>query len=448
LTAETTSLELTPVSTPESYFSKRVLLGIAAVFLFVNFLAIYVLRGENRPDFWLNFIAWVMCAFLGDTILNRYLPNHDSLLFPITMFLTGWGLLLIERLAPNFADRQGIWLIVSVGAMLLVAILPRALRWLRNFRYVFLLLGLILLVSTIVFGRNPSDPLRETNAPQLWLGIGSIFFQPSEALKIILVAFLASYLAETYPTMRGRGHEAERHRLPFSPRVLGPVLLMWGISVVILIWQRDLGTAILFFAVFLVLLYIASGYGLILVSGAILIVIAAVVAYQLFDVVQLRVDIWINPWPEANGRAFQIVQSLLAFAAGGTFGQGIGQGSPTYIPVVHSDFVFAALAEEWGLLGVVVLLACFAIYIARGLRSALRQQRRPFLALLAVGLSTLIATQSLLIMTGVLKLLPLTGVTLPFISYGGSSLLASFVITGLLLRLSALESDDAILPRN
>ncbi len=151
-------------------------------------------------------------------------------------------------------------------------------------------------------------------------------------------------------------------------------------------------------------------------------------------------DIWINPWPEADGRAFQIVQSLLAFAAGGPFGQGVAQGSPTYIPVVHSDFVFSALAEEWGLLGVIVVIASIGILVVRGFQIAIKQERRSFLALLAVGLSFLIAMQSFLIMAGVLKIVPLTGVTLPFLSYGGSSLLASFVIIGLLLRLSALEN--------
>ena len=215
---------------------------------------------------------------------------------------------------------------------------------------------------------------------------------------------------------------------------------MWGLSVVILIWQRDLGTAILFFMVFLVLLYVASGYTPLLIVGALLIVAAGLVAYRLFDVVQLRVDIWLNPWPEADGRAFQIVQSLLAFAAGGVFGQGIGQGSPNFIPVVHSDFVFAALAEEWGLLGVVVVIACIAVFVVRGLRIAVMQRARPFHALLAVGLSVMLATQSLLIMGGVLKLIPLTGVTLPYFSYGGSSLLVNFVMVGLLLRLSAGEN--------
>ncbi len=230
----------------------------------------------------------------------------------------------------------------------------------------------------------------------------------------------------------------ERHR--FSPRIVGPVVLMWGLSVVILIWQRDLGTAVLFFIVFMVLLYVASGYTALLIVGALLIGAAALVAYRLFDVVQLRVDIWLNPWPEADNRAFQIVQSLLAFASGGVFGQGVGQGSPNYIPVVHSDFVFAALAEEWGLLGVVAVIACIATFVIRGLRIAILQRSRPFHTLLAVGLSVMLATQSLLIMAGVLKLIPLTGVTLPYFSYGGSSLLVNFVMVGLLMRLSSGEN--------
>jgi cell division protein FtsW len=149
------------------------------------------------------------------------------------------------------------------------------------------------------------------------------------------------------------------------------------------------------------------------------------------------VDIWLNPWPEADGRAYQIVQSLMAFGAGSIFGEGIGQGSPTYIPVVHSDFVFSALAEEYGLLGVVVLITCIAIFVMRGLRIAVLTQERPFYSLMAIGLSMLIGIQSFLIMGGVLKILPLTGVTLPYISYGGSSLLISFIILGLLLRLSS-----------
>ncbi len=424
-------------SNPGNRRIERRLLMTAGLFLFVNFLALTITRSDTQPTGWIHFIVWIACAFIGETILERYLPGHDPLLYPTTMFLSGWGLILIDRLAPNFADRQTIWLIVSVIAMLLVAITPHILRWLRQFRYILLLFGILLLLGTIALGTNPSGAV---NAPQLWLGFGAIFFQPSEVLKIILVAFLASYLAEQFPAIRTGLVEGKRWQLSISPRVLGPIVLMWSICVLILVWQRDLGTAILFFTIFILLLYVASGSSLILISGAALIVIAGFVGYKAFPVVQLRMDIWMNPWPEADGRAFQIVQSLFAFAAGGPFGQGVGQGSPTYIPVVHSDFVFSALAEEWGLLGTVTVIACIAILVARGLQIAIRQERRSFLSLLAVGLSLLIATQSFLIMAGVLKIVPLTGVTLPYLSYGGSSLLASFVIVGLLLRLSALES--------
>jgi cell division protein FtsW (lipid II flippase) len=346
-------------------------------------------------------------------------------------------LILVERLAPNFADRQSLWLVVSTAAMLGAVFLPNVLRWLRMYRYLLLFGGLFLLVATIILGTNPSG---QEGAPELWLGFGTLYFQPSEALKIILVAFLASYLGEQYPALRAEGLETDQRRISLSPRIFGPILLMWGLSVVILIWQRDLGTAILFFVVFLVLLYVASGYTPLLIIGSVLIVTAAIVAYRLFDVVQLRVDIWLNPWPEADTRAFQIVQSLMAFAAGGVVGQGIGQGSPIYIPVVHSDFVFAALAEEWGLLGVIVAIACVAAFVMRGLRIAIIQRGRPFHSLFAIGLSLLLGVQSLLIMAGILKLIPLTGVTLPFFSYGGSSLLMSFVSVGLLLRLSSGEN--------
>lgn len=422
---------------PVNSQTERWLLVLSGLFLAVNGAGLFLVRLDAGSAQWndvLPLVVWVMCAFLGYRLLNRALPDRDPLLFPVTMFLSGWGLLIIDRLAPAFADRQAVWLIVALGGLLLTAALPHPLRWLRHYRYTLLTVGLLLLIATILLGRNPSG---QAGAPQLWLGLGSLFFQPSEALKIILVAFLASYLAEQYPAMRAASADGENfRRLTLSPRVIGPMILMWSLSVVVLIWQRDLGTAVLFFAAFIVLVYIASGYTLILISGAALTIVAAIAAYFLFNVVALRVDIWFNPWPAADGRAYQIVQSLMAFASGGVFGQGIGQGRPVYIPVVHSDFAFAALAEEWGLIGVIAVVACFAVLISRGLRASIIQHERPFHVLLAVGLTTLLAVQSLLIMGGVLKLIPLTGVTLPFISYGGSSLVMSFVIIGLLLRLS------------
>ncbi len=434
------ALEHTYTARPRSRAQVRsiewALLAVAGIFLLVNYLALSVLNDTPPLTHWSHLLAWVLCAFVGSRGLDRWLPQRDPFIFPVTMFLCGWGIVIINRLAPAFADRQTTWLLAGILVMLLIACFPYALRWLRMYRYILLFVGLLLLLGTILLGRNPSGLL---GAPQLWLGVGSLFFQPSEALKIVLVAFLASYLAEQYPALRAEELSSGQGRLVFSPRVFGPILLMWGISIVILIWQRDLGTAILFFVVFLALLYVASGSRLIILSGAGLVVVAGFTAYQLFSVVQLRVDVWINPWPEADGRAYQIVQSLLAFAAGGVFGQGIGQGLPGFIPVVHSDFIFAALAEEWGLLGVITLIACLSVLVTRGLSIAISQQTQPFRALLAVGLSVLIAVQSILIMGGVLKLIPLTGVTLPLVSYGGSSLVTGFVMIGLLLRLSSGE---------
>jgi len=204
---------------------------------------------------------------------------------------------------------------------------------------------------------------------------------------------------------------------------------------ILLVWQRDLGTASLFFVLFLALLFLATGSRFYLVTGLFLLLIAGVSAYILFDVVSLRVDAWWNPWPEALDRAYQIVQSLYAIAAGGLLGQGIGQGYPDFIPVVHSDFVFAAIAEEWGLIGSLSLMGVFMVLAYRGFRTAMND-KRAFRFYLASGITLLFSFQALLIMGGVTKLLPLTGVTLPFISYGGSSLLISSVMLGLLLHMS------------
>lgn len=416
---------------------ERLLLGLGGSFMALNLLMLTLVRGFRLGD-WLMLLMWGLGATAGVWILERWLPNRDPVLFSLTMILTGWGLVAIDRLTDgfvyNFADRQTAWMVISIAFMLVIAIRPEPLRWLREYRYLMLLFGLLLLISTILLGTNPSgNPL----APQMWLGFGRVYVQPSELLKIVLVAFLASYLAEQQPALRavnvGRGNLAA-----LSPRIVGPVLLMWGLALVLLIWQRDLGAAALFFSVFLILMYIASNNIFVLASGGALLFGAGIAAYNLSTRVRLRVDIWLDPWADADGAAYQVVQSLMAFAAGGVFGRGIGRGvAQSYIPVVHSDFILAAIAEEWGFLGVMVILACLLTLVVRGIRVAVLQQERPFYTLLAVGLSLLIAVQTLLITGGNLRVLPLTGVTLPFVSYGGSSLVVSFMMIGLLLRLSA-----------
>ncbi|MCA9925777.1 MAG: FtsW/RodA/SpoVE family cell cycle protein, partial [Anaerolineales bacterium] len=260
----------------------------------------------------------------------------------------------------------------------------------------------------------------------------AVYFQPSELLKLLLVIFLASYFDEREGLLKLTGPNGRFGPIPY----LAPLLLMWGFCMILLIWQQDLGAATLFFILFLTLLYLATGESLYVWVGMGLLLIAGIFAYFTFDVVALRIDAWWNPWPDADGRAFQIVQSLLALASGGIIGQGVGLGAPNFIPVVHSDFVFAAIAEEWGLIGSISIVACFALLAHRGLRIAMLV-KRPFQKYLAAGITILLTAQAFLIMGGVTKLLPLTGVTLPFISYGGSSLLISSTMAGLLFFLSA-----------
>ncbi|MBI3360309.1 MAG: FtsW/RodA/SpoVE family cell cycle protein [Chloroflexi bacterium] len=387
-------------------------------------------------------LVWLPCAVFSHYLLNRLLPRRDPLLLPIVLLISGWGIALVWRLAPAFGLRQTLWLPIGLVGMFAVIRAPGDLRWLRRFKYTWLIAALALTALTLVFGVNPSG-----GGERLWLGCCGLYFQPSEALKLLLVVYLAAYLADKRELMvvssqrsvvsNQTGRALTRDLLPLTSylQYVGPLVLMWSLSLVLLISQRDLGTGSLIFVVFLTMLYLASGQKRYLLAGLILLVVGGAVAYWRFDVVKLRVEAWLNPWLDPGGRSFQIVQSLMALSAGGLFGRGLGLGAPTAIPVVHSDFVFAAITEEWGLLGAFAALALILGLVMRGLRAA-ALARGPFRSLLAAGLASLLGVQSFLIVGGVVKLIPLTGLTLPFLSYGGSSLLANFIIVGLLLRLS------------
>jgi len=411
---------------------ERLLLALAGVFVTLNHLTLILAIGSSWSAFW-PILVWFLCAALLHLVLSQTVPNRDPFIVPIVMLLSGWGLTLVMRLAPPFGPRQVVWLAVSSAACAAMTVLPATLRVLRRYRYTWLLLGLALLGTTFLFGVNPSgDPY----APRLWLGFAGVYFQPSEILKLLLVVFLASYLAEKRDMMLGEQAPVSRAALPY----LAPMLLMWGFCMILLIWQRDLGAASLFFLIFLAMLFAATGQRQYVWAGLVLLVIAAAAGYLLYGVVRLRIDTWLNPWPEADNRAFQIVQSLMAVASGGVLGEGVGLGAPIYIPVVHSDFAFAAIAEEWGMAGAVGVVVCILLLVMRALRMAVLRESTPFRALLAAGVGVSLGIQSLLIMGGVLKIIPLTGVTLPFVSYGGSSLLSSFIMVGLLLRISDPDS--------
>jgi cell division protein FtsW (lipid II flippase) len=409
--------------------------------------------GRLRPVYFLPVVVLVVCIGVAAWALFRWRPGHDRLLLPLIGTLSGLGLAEVARLAPSlspggqvvgvepalstFLVRQVAWLGLGTLALLAVVLAPGDLRWLRRYRYTWLLVGLALLATTLVVGVNPSG-----FGARLWLGLGGIYFQPSELLKLLMLVFLASYLDGRREVLLAVEARIGRWRLP-HPAYLGPMLLMWGFSMVLLIWQRDLGAALLFFGVFLAMLYAATGQGRYVLTGLVLLSVATIVGYRLFDHVALRVDAWWNPWQEAAGRSFQIVQSLLAFASGGVLGQGLGQGLPTAIPVVHTDFVFAAVGEEYGLIGALAVVGCFALLVSRAFHIAL-EARRPFDQLLAAGIGALFGLQALVIMGGTLRLIPLTGVTLPFVSYGGSSLLTSMIMVGLLLHISSRRLPSAM----
>lgn len=389
---------------------------------------------------------WILLAVFGLAgwgILTWRVPTRDPLLFPITLLLCGWGLIEVARLQETFLARQLVWVGAGLSALLLIAALPYRWYWFSRYRYLWLFGGLGLLALTIAWGVNPLGV-----GDRLWLSVGRLlYFQPSELLKLLLVVFLASYLAEKRELLVMTRMRIGPLRLPPLP-YLAPLLLMWGFSLILLIWQQDLGAALLFFSTFLSMLYVATGRRLYVLLGLVMFVLVAVAGYSLIDRVHLRGAIWLDPWSDPRGDAYQIVQSLLAFASGGLFGSGVGQGYPTpYIPVVHTDFVFAAVGEEWGMLGALGLALLLMILVARGLHAAMLAARQgasqvasraqsSFVSLLAVGLSAMIGWQSLFIIGGTLKVIPLTGITLPFVSYGGSSMLVSCLMVGLLVRAS------------
>jgi cell division protein FtsW (lipid II flippase) len=424
--------------TPGVYLSKSqrelLLLSIAALFVLINAIAISLVRdGGLTWEHLYPVVVWLIAFGSLFLVLRRFRPQHDPFLLPIISLLSGWGLVILARLVPTFLHRQVIWLVLASLVFTLAILVPSSFSYFRRYRYLWLLFGLLLLGATLLFGVNPSG-----FGAQLWLKVpipGNVYFQPSELLKIIMILFLAGYFDEQ-ELLDNHGLSTFRFG---SLRNITPLVIMWLFSLVLLIWQRDLGAAALFLVVFLTMLYLATGKLRYVAGGLLLLVAAAVVAYFFYDVVAVRFDTWWNPWPSAREEGYQIVQSLYAIASGNILGQGIGQGYPDFVPVVHSDFTFAAVAEEWGMIGSLIAIVSFALISYRGFRIA-ALSTSSFRMYLAAGISVILGVQSLLILGGITRLLPLTGVTLPFVSYGGSSLLMSFLMVGFLLNLSSSQA--------
>jgi cell division protein FtsW (lipid II flippase) len=400
----------------------------------------------------LVYLGALLLAHVAFVLAGR---RTDQVLMPAVALLGGIGLLLMQRLPQGLVTQsygdaelglgqlQLAWLLVAIAVVTVLALVVRSDAWLRTYKYTWAAAGIALLLLTFVFGSD-------VNGARLTLSIGPLSGQPSELLKVILVIFLAGYLSENRLLLAEESTRIGPMRLPPLP-YLAPMVAMWAIALGIVVVQRDLGAALLFFAVFLGLLYVATGRPSYVAGGLILFVAGSWVLYNLFGHVQARVDNWLDPWQDPLSAGFQAVQGLYAFARGGFLGVGLGAGLPTIggrlpIPAVHTDYPLAALGEELGLIGLLAILGLYLVVVSRGLRIAAATHDE-FRALLAAGLALVIGVQAFIIAAGNLKLIPLTGITLPLISYGGSSLLANALVVGLLLALSDRGTEPPPAPR-
>ncbi len=368
----------------------------------------------------------LFAAFAVAHVAIRWLaPAADPAILPIVFALSGIGITFLTRLAPTLAVSQVVWLFLSVAVMVAVLFVVKNLDGLTQYKYTLGFIGVVLLLLPMLVGT-------EKGGSKLWIYIGGFGFQPGEFAKVLIVLFLAFYLAGNREALSVSMRSFGPLKLP-RLHMLMPVFVMWGISLLLVVFEKDLGSALLFFVFFVIMLYVSTGRVSYVIVSLFLLAIGGVACYFLFSHVQTRVNIWIDPWKDASGGGYQIVQSLYSLADGGLVGTGIGKGLATIIPVVESDFIFSAIGEEMGLLGASGVLILFLLLCVRGFATAARAKSDSS-AFAAVGLTCALCFQAFLIVGGVTKLLPLTGVTLPFMSQGGTSLLASFVIVGLLLR--------------
>lgn len=361
--------------------------------------------------------------------LRLLAPGADPILLPLTVILHGLGYVMIARISERLAGLQTTWSIVAVAAFALTLLVVQRPIDLARYKWTLLLVGTGLLLAPLVPGLG-----RSVGGAQIWVRIGPLNFQPGEFAKLALAVFFAAYLAERRELIAAGSRRVGRIRLP-AVRDIAPIGVAWALTVMIMVLQKDLGSSLMFFTLFVVMMWVATERPLYLGVGAVLFAGAATAAWRLFDHVGTRVDIWLDPWSRPYTSGYQIIQGLYGLADGGLTGTGLGRGNPRKVPAAATDFIFAGIAEELGLIGATTVLIAFVLFIGAGLRIAIRTDNS-FEKLLAVGLTTIIGVQAFIITAGVLKLLPLTGVTLPFMSYGGSSLVTSYILLALLLRLS------------
>jgi cell division protein FtsW (lipid II flippase) len=362
-------------------------------------------------------LAWVVLQPAG-AVRDDYLPA-------LAVTLAGLGLLLVARLAPDLAQRQQWWLVVSL--LLAIAAGP-AFTYFRRFaayKYLWVLGSLVLFVLLLFFGQ-------EVNGARLWIKLGPVQYEPIELIKLFIVFFLAAYLAETADVIA----QARPWSVRANVRYLGPLFIGWGASMAILVLQRDIGMATLLLATFATVLYVATRRLDIVIGGVVVFALVVLWASHHYPYVQTRIAVWRNPFSDPLGAGYQSSQAYYALAAGGIFGTGLSLGHPYFIPDVATDYVFAAFSEEFGLIGALALIGVYVALIRRAFSVAL-QQHDLYAKLLASGMAATFGFQVCIIVGGVIGLFPLTGITLPFVSYGGSSLVANFLLVALVWAMSA-----------
>lgn len=439
---------------PRFRASETGLLAIVSVALVLGFVSLRtqqaVAAGDDRltlgdPTVPLFYLGLVWAVHLLFSLTGR---RSDELLLPAVALLGGLGLLLATRLPRSLVvqqygpfelglgELQLLWLAIGLGVIAWLALAIRNDNWLRLYKYSWAGAGIALLVAVFLFGR-------EVNGARLTLCAGPLCGQPSELLKVLLVVFLAAYLSENRALLATQRTRVGWLSLPPLPYLL-PMLAMWAIALAVVIVQRDLGAALLLYSVFLAVLFVATARWSHVALGALLFIAGSAALYALFPHVRERIDVWFDPWADPLGAGYQTVRALFAFGRGGILGTGLGAGLPgaggaAAIPAVHTDFAFTALAEETGYLGALAIIGTYLVLIERGLRIAARSAD-DFRALLAAGLTLTIGIQTAIIIAGNARLVPLTGITAPFVSYGGSSILASALAVGLLLAFSEREA--------
>ena len=374
--------------------------------------------------------AVIVGAFFTQFILGRR-DGTDLTLFPAAMLLASLGLIMIGRLKPALFLTQMRWLLLGLIVYLVLVFLGERFLRLLSYPYLLGVFCLLLLCSALFFGT-------EIGGSRNWIVFGPFAVQPSEFGKIVIIMFLAAYLTEHREVLTLPRHRLLWLKLPVL-RFIAPLLFIWGIAILMFVVQRDLGSALLFFGIAVSMTYMATGRKSYVALAFAFFLGAAALSYSFFSHVRVRFNIWLDPWSDPSGSAYQVVQSLFALGSGGVWGAGFAHGHPNLIPEVHTDFIFAAIAEELGLLGSLGVMLVFALFFYRAIRIALacREEAR---MLLAAGIAVVFLLQAFIIIAGVTKFLPLTGITLPFVSYGGSSMIASFMLLGILTVLSKKEN--------